>query len=232
MTLLIAIAKIIGAPGSIGFLAFSVVLGLAARRLNARFRPWTAIWFGLLIVGYVVMSLPVVANALADRVSLDKPLADLSPLRGVETLVVFDGDNRRGRVREAKRVFDEVKPRRVIVSGSDWLFDAVRQAGIPSQLAEQESRSRNTLEQLETLRHWPPHSVAVVASRLQMPRIALLARAIGVQPRLAPSWIDTEPPTMGVRLFVPTYIALRVSRDALYELMALSYYERWPPHAS
>ena len=36
--------------------------------------------------------------------------------------------------------------------------------------------------------------------------------------------IDTEPATSGWRLVVPTYYALRVSRDAIYEHAALALY--------
>jgi hypothetical protein len=43
---------------------------------------------------------------------------------------------------------------------------------------------------------------------------------------IAASAIDDEPPVSGPGLWAPTYIALRVSRDALYEHAALVYY-RW-----
>jgi hypothetical protein len=57
-----------------------------------------------------------------------------------------------------------------------------------------------------------------------MPRIAALARSAGVAPLLLPSPIDDEPPAVGVWRFVPTYIGLRTSRDAMYEHAALVYY--------
>jgi uncharacterized SAM-binding protein YcdF (DUF218 family) len=66
----------------------------------------------------------------------------------------------------------------------------------------------------------------VIASRLQMPRVAALAHSEGLDVTLIPSPTDTEPPTAGFRVFVPSYTALGVSRDALYEHAALAYY-RW-----
>jgi hypothetical protein len=52
----------------------------------------------------------------------------------------------------------------------------------------------------------------------------MLAKTVGILPELVPASIDIEPPTSGVRRFIPAYIALRVSRDALYEHAALLYY--------
>jgi hypothetical protein len=66
----------------------------------------------------------------------------------------------------------------------------------------------------------------VVASRLQAPRVWALARAMGLGILVMPSPVDDEPAASGLRAFVPSYLALRVSRDAIYEHVALAYY-RW-----
>jgi hypothetical protein len=59
-----------------------------------------------------------------------------------------------------------------------------------------------------------------------MPRVAALAQTAGLELDLLASPVDQEPPTEGVWRLVPTYLALRVSRDAIYEHAALAYY-RW-----
>jgi hypothetical protein len=86
----------------------------------------------------------------------------------------------------------------------------------------------NTREQVAWVARFfaahPNTRAALVASRLQMPRIAALVFAARLPIVLAPSPIDDEPPMSGWRRWVPTYIALRVSRDAIYEHVALRYY--------
>ena len=66
----------------------------------------------------------------------------------------------------------------------------------------------------------------MVASELQMPRVAALVRAQRLTVLLAPSPIDSEPPKAGWTSFVPRYSGLRLTRDALYERAALAYYSR------
>ena len=225
LEIFIALAKKVGGPGSIGFFNACLLVGLLIGWIGPRTRRVSRVWILLLVVAYLVLSLPIVANGIADSLTSYRPLSDLSGLKGVKTLVVLDGDNRRGRVREAKRLFDGLGPDRVIVSGGDWLFDAVRASGIPPERITAESGARTTLEQIEmldeALRSGP---LVVVASRLQMPRIARFAQEMQLPLLLAPSAIDTEPPTSGLRQVIPRYIALRVSRDALYEHAALIYY--------
>jgi hypothetical protein len=41
---------------------------------------------------------------------------------------------------------------------------------------------------------------------------------------LLPSPVDHEPAHQGWKLWLPSFAALRVSREALYELAALEYY--------
>jgi hypothetical protein len=55
-------------------------------------------------------------------------------VKEVKTLAVLDGDNRRGRVRESKRLFDAISLRRVMVSGGSWLPEAMIEAGVPATL--------------------------------------------------------------------------------------------------
>jgi hypothetical protein len=56
--------------------------------------------------------------------------------------------------------------------------------------------------------------------------VAGLVRRADLPTVLIASPVDTEPATSGWWLFVPSYYALRVSRDAIYEHAALAYYAR------
>jgi uncharacterized SAM-binding protein YcdF (DUF218 family) len=222
---IVAAAKTIGGPGSIGFFVFCALAAWSMTFVGPRGRKVGRGGLLLLVAGYAALSVPLVANQLADGATSFHPLTDLGRLAGAQTLVVLDGDNRRGRVRETKRVFDAVQPRRVIVSGSSWLHDALQEAGVPEDRIVWETRSRTTRQQLTNLRDIiGSDRTVLIASRLQMPRVAALARTLSLPILLAPSSIDTEPPTSGGWLVVPTPTALWASRDALYERVALAYY--------
>jgi hypothetical protein len=54
--------------------------------------------------------------------------------------------------------------------------------------------------------------------------MAALIRSRNCPVALLPSAVDAEPPTAGTDRFVPSYLALRLSRDAIYEHAALVYY--------
>ncbi len=226
MTLLIEAAKAIGGPGSIGLLCAVVGAGpgdsgdLAGEKCHGR------CWRRCLAL-YLILSLPPVAHRLAETLTSHQPLTDLAPLTGVRTILVLDGDNRRGRVGEAKRLFDALHPDRVVVSGETWIVDAIVEIGIPRDRITHESESRNTREQIDLLRKWPPRSVVIVASRFQMPRIVAFLGSAASDVYLAPSPADIEISTLSsIQWVIPRYSALRISRDALYELAALYYYRR------
>ena len=215
MALLIEAAKAIGGPGSIGFFVLWSMLVLVMGRLG--WRRVSRALLASLIALYLVLSLPPVAHRLAESLTGYQPLIDLTPLTGVRTILVLDGDNRRGRVGEAKRLFDVLHPDRVVVSGEPWILDALIEIGIPPDRITHESESRNTREQMDLIRRWPPRSVVIVASRFQMPRIvAFLGKAVS-DVYLAPSPADIEISTLSsIQWVIPRYSALRISRDALY----------------
>jgi uncharacterized SAM-binding protein YcdF (DUF218 family) len=227
VTLLIEAAKAIGGPGSIGFFVLWAIAALAIGRFGGRWKQISRALLWTLAALYFTLSLPPVANRLAESLTSYHPLTNLAPLAGIRTVLVLDGDNRRGRVREAKRLFDELHPDHVVVSGEPWILDALVDLGLPKERIAHESESRNTREQIELVRRWPPRSVVLVASRLQMPRIAALLGPAGNDVYLAPSPVDTELATLNsIQWLIPRYSALRISRDALYELAALRYYRR------
>lgn len=227
MPMLVSFAKVIGAPGSIGFLAFCVGLGLLMSRAGKRGRRVGRVWILLVCVLYAILSLPIVANGIAAPLTNYRPIEELRQLGRVDILVVLAGDNLVGRVREAKRMFDALQPSRIIVSGQSWLVENIVAAGIPFDHVNQESDARTTREQLVMVSQLVRSGrVMIIASRVQMPRVAALVEQMQLPVILAPSSIDIEPPASGVRLIIPAYIALRVSRDALYEHAALAYYRR------
>jgi hypothetical protein len=59
-----------------------------------------------------------------------------------------------------------------------------------------------------------------------MPRIRALTATRGLDLTLLSSPLDDEPAMEGWGRFRPSYVALRTSRDAIYEHVALVYY-RW-----
>ena len=223
-----ALLKWIGGPGSIGFLAVCCTIGLAFR--FAGLARLGRAWLLILYVVYIVIGLPIVANRVASSLSHYRPVQDRRTLQSADAIVVLHGDNVRGRVRETKDVFDATRVQLVIVSGLDDFKDLVVASGIPQQVIVQETSPSTTAEQIAAiatlLRHRGIQRPVLIASRLQMPRVAALLRHAQVDALLAPSSIDDEPPVTGIWRFVPMYIGLRVTRDALYEHAAVSYYRR------
>jgi uncharacterized SAM-binding protein YcdF (DUF218 family) len=220
--------KLVGGPGSIGFLIATTGIALFVARVWPRRRRLGHALVALLIALYVVMSLPVVSQVIVSW--LPPVRAEQVPGGSIDTLVVLDGDNRRGRLREGLRVWKEVGPRELVVSGSAWLPEHFVEEGVPGQRLLQDVSASNTREQIVWLagliaKH-PSHRIALIASTLQMPRVDGLVRWHGLNVALVPSPIDAEPPASGWLRWVPSYAALRISRDALYEVVALEYYER------
>jgi hypothetical protein len=226
---LLTAVKALGAPGSIPFLILCCLVSLLLLFVWPRSRRLARAWLGVVLVGYLMLSLPVVAGAIAGalpRVPPERVFAD-GP---VASLIVFDGDNRHGRVREAKRIYDLARPETVWLLGDAWMWDALWRAGVPYDAIKHDPATPTTRHQIAWVQKYMSGNgggrAVVVASRLQMPRIAALTETGAIAVLLAPSPADTEPGTAGLMQFVPTYYALRISRDALYEHAALVYYER------
>jgi uncharacterized SAM-binding protein YcdF (DUF218 family) len=224
---LLSVLKPIDAPGSTQFLLLCLLAGLTLgfwprhRRLARR-------WMVTVVAVYIVLALPITARAIAGaRPATSRIAADAAgPLAA---LIVFDGDNRRGRITAAATAFWYSHPAVIWVVGgdADWLYDKMPDAGIPPAVRRLDSGPRNTRDQIAWVSRYVSANAgraAVISSRLQLPRIAGLFREAGLDVPLIAAPIDTEPPVAGWQLFVPRYIALRVSRDALYEHMALAYY--------
>ena len=231
MTIL-SIVKSTMIPGSRRFLIVCLAVGLTITYAWPGTPRIGSAWLITIGVTYLVLALPWVANALANGLTPSGP-DEFRLSFAVDTLVVLDGDNRVGRVQQAQRVHQVAQPAVVHVLGEDWVVGALVRAGIPRERIAQDPGPATTRDQIawvqRLMARQPAGCTALIASRLQMPRVAALTRVIGLRVMLIPSPIDTEPPTSGVHLFVPTYVALRVSRDALYERAAIAYYtwRRW-----
>ena len=107
---------------------------------------------------------------------------------------------------------------------------ALRQAGIPPDVVHHDRSTVTTRDQIDWVQRLVDEhrertgDVTIIASRLQMPRVSALLCAGDLHAAIVSSPTDVEPPTAGPWRFVPTYGALRVSRDALYEHLSMPYY--------
>ena len=216
-------------PGSLAFLALCLTVALLLKFVFPRRRRVTRAWLAAVAVLYVLLSLPVVATAIVDRLPAI-PQFDVTAAPALEALIVFDGDNRVGRVEETMRIHRAAPGVRIIVLGEGWIPPELATRGVPDGGIVTVSRLATTRDQVSWLKTFtdgrPADRLAVVASRIQMARVVELLRAAQLAVTPAPAPIDAEPRRGGVWAVVPTYIALRASRDALYEHAALAYY-RW-----
>jgi len=216
-------------PGSIAFLVLCLLIWSGLRFGWPRNRRMARGWLIGVIALYVTLALPIVATTIVGGLPPVVP-ADLDAWSGGRTVIVLDGDNRRGRVSETLRVYRAASPQSIIVLGEPWIADALVAEGIPRPVVMTEPGPGTTRGQVgwvgRRLLTRPAEQVVLIASRLQMPRIAALVQAEGLTLGLRPAPIDREPPTTGAWQFVPTYVALRASRDAIYEHAALAFYGR------
>ena len=223
---MLSLLKWIGAPGSIGFLALCCAVGLAFRAAGGT-RLGRA-WLLAVYVLHVVAGLPIVANVVASSLSTYRPIENLAAVQSADAVIILHGDNVLGRAREAKRIFDATGAPIVLVSGGPDFAGYVVANGIPADRLVADDTASNTFDQIVNVTRFVRErhlkKPVLIASRLQMPRIAALVHAAGLQILLAPSPIDDEPPVTGIRQFLPVYKALRVTGDATYELVALRYY--------
>jgi hypothetical protein len=226
--MLLTALKAIDAPGSVPFLVIAVALGVVTLYVWPRNRRVGRAWLMGVAAAYLVLSLPWVAQGLSAQRVMASLAHDAVP--ALDTLFVLDGDNREGRVRKAVAVFRATNPREVWVVGNLWLLDPLLQAGIPWERLRHDEMAETTRDQVRRIHERVLRAgvgrAGIVASRLQMPRVVALARKEGLQVLLMASPADTEPATSGLGLFVPSYAALGISRDAIYERAALAYY-RW-----
>ena len=221
---------IVTAGGNMAFFnaILAIAIGLIVIYVWPKRRRLGMIWVIGVCAIYAIMALPVTAQAITNRLP-SITIREATPVP-VALLIVLDGDNRRGRAVIAQRILASTQPKAVWVLGSSWMIDPLLQAGVPDMVARHNPTAANTREQMRQVAAMSakaaPGRTVVVASRLQVARVAALAAALNTNPDIVSAPVDDEPPTQGWRRFLPTYIALRVSRDALYEHAALWWYAR------
>lgn len=222
-----SIVKAIGGPGSIGFLALScsvgILLAYAWPKRSAIGRSWL---LGTLLL-YGVLAFPFVAHSLAESLPPVRS-TNLTSVGTLDELILLSGDNEDGRVAETLDAWRTVKPDLILVLGDEVLAQRLAAAGIPATHIRQNDVPASTRAQMEwvaaQMRARPVHAVGVIASRLQMPRVIELARMNALNLLFLSSPLDYNVPTSGVWSVVPSYRALELSRDALYERAAFGYY--------
>jgi hypothetical protein len=220
------VLKAIGPPGSLQFFLLAMAVGLAIGFLWPRRRRLGLAWLMTVVGGYALLGWPPVARTILDGLPASVPPV-VEYIDALDVLVVFDGDNRRGRVRAVEQIAAATPPGGLHVVGSPLILREM-----PGTLRERVTHhhAATTRDQIawvhDLIVRSPTTRIGIVVSRIQAPRTsALSARAVPGVPLIA-SPLDTELPTTGLRRFLPSYAALCVSRDALYEHAALSYY-RW-----
>jgi uncharacterized SAM-binding protein YcdF (DUF218 family) len=224
----VRLLKMIGLPGSFRFLYFGLGIGVLML-IFKRTRRLGRVMLIAMAGAYLILSLPVVANAIAGPGT--EPAAPVSSYGRIDEVFVIEGDNYEGRAAIAAELTAVAKPHTVWVVGGVELSYALLARGIPPALWRQPPGfSRTTRAQIQWIkssvdRTRPPRA-AIVTSRLQAPRVLALARQEHLDIVIVPAPLTDEPARSGVGLWLPSRAGLALSREALYERFALVYYRR------
>jgi uncharacterized SAM-binding protein YcdF (DUF218 family) len=239
VTWILRAIKSIGGPGSFGFFLFSAVIGLALM-IPKRTRRLGRLLVVLLTVCYLTLSIPAVSHSLAAQAgSPDYEAASITG--GLDDLFVLEGDNNTARAVVASKVAAATKPRKLWVLGGKFLRDELIATGYPASLVPDvdgrpgnspawNASARTTREQMllvgRLMQETGGKRAAVIVSRLQAMRTRGLAQRLGLDVLVIPAPVDHEPPISGTPRWMPSFAGLLLSRDALYEMLALAYYRR------
>jgi uncharacterized SAM-binding protein YcdF (DUF218 family) len=223
--------KQIGAPGSISLLVVCAAIGLLLRFAWPRRSRVARVWLVLVGGMYLLLAWPPVADGIARLLpAVPTAVAPSTPGR-IDTLVVFDGDNRRARALAGVEVNAAAHPSAIWVLGNGWLVEPMSAGGVPRDRIWHDAEMATTRDQMARLQRLISERptttrLAVIVSRFQAPRVAGLLEAQNMTVALIASPSDRESPPSGLARFVPSYTALRNSREALYEVAAVWYYRR------
>jgi uncharacterized SAM-binding protein YcdF (DUF218 family) len=222
------ILKTIGGPGSLGFLVVGAAVGSLLLYWKRTRRLGRALL--LMLAGiYLILSLPVVAQLLAGPGT--ERAAPLSSYGKLGEIFVIDGDNYRSRAVTTAELAAVAKPDVVWFLGGVDLGYELLANGLPPKLWRRTgSAARTTRDQILWIKgsidRTRAEPAAVVASRLQAPRVLALARHEQLNVLVIPAPLDDEPPASGFRFWLPSLSGLANSREALYERLAVLYYRR------
>jgi uncharacterized SAM-binding protein YcdF (DUF218 family) len=216
-------------PGSIAFLVLGLVCGLALWCFLPRFRSRISAAPIVLMCCYLVLSLPSTANLLADSLYRHSSVTRPDDARGAQVVLVLQGDHEQLRVAETIRLYQLLHPAWVIVSANAApIRNALLAAGLPKNQVIWEYQSQTTrqqaLEMAGGLRSRHVGRVVLVASPIHMPRALAACERAGID--AIPS-VSTRPHSglpRGFRGLVRRFEALTLSRESLYEHLALRWY--------
>ena len=201
--------------------------GLAWIYIWPRKRRSGWLFLGAVLASHLVLALPVVAAGVANRLPVVVSPSD-AEIREIRMLFVFDGDNRWGRLREVQRVYQLAEPERIVLLGRLSVYKDLLLMPIPRDRLAHDTSSFNTESQVrrvqELLRRGAHPHAAIIASRLQAPRVQRFVTESGLDVLVLPAGLDVELPMHGWSRWRPALSALAVTRDAIYELAALRYY--------
>jgi uncharacterized SAM-binding protein YcdF (DUF218 family) len=194
-----------------------------------RFRFWISAVLLVLACCYLVLSLPLTANLLAESLYRQSSVRRPHDAQSAQAVLVLQGDHEQLRVEETIRLYQRLHPAWVIVAANAApIRNALVAAGLPKNQVIWEYQSRTTREQaLEMaafLRSRHLGRVVLVASPIHMPRALAACERAGID--AIPS-VSARPHTglpRGLRGLVPRLEALTLSKESLYEHLALRWY--------
>jgi uncharacterized SAM-binding protein YcdF (DUF218 family) len=227
VSLLISAAKTIGGPGSLRLLVILLLLGLVWMYAWPKRPRSGASLVAIVLAAYLVMALPITADVVVRKLPQAPERSD-AEIAEIQTLFIFDGDNRFGRLREFQRIYALAHPSQIFLLGRLSVYKDLLLMDIPRQSLHHDDSSSNTWSQIERVRallaEAPRGRAFILVSRLQYPRVDSFVRAAGLPVLVTPAPLDDELPASGPGRWLPSLSALAVTRDALYELTALRYY--------
>jgi uncharacterized SAM-binding protein YcdF (DUF218 family) len=234
------ILKVTFAPGSLPGLVVLLGAGFVLLRFRST-RRLARVWIAVVVALYLVLSLPFTAHLLAEGLQGSyEPLAssprdtpgEVSPaaarLDPPFAVVVFDGDHADSRVQETARLYRQLGPAWVVVSGDDEMYEGLVRDGVPPGRVVRETAATTTREQalavVPILRRLAIDRFVLVASSIHIRRAAGAVRATGLRPLPSPSdGVRHRRPFTAAELS-PEWRALRLSEESLYEYGALALY--------
>src|SRR5687768_9109569 len=143
---MLAILKWIAVPGSISCLAVCSAIGLVLVSVSPRLRSFGRGWLASVYVTYLVLGLPVTANAIIGRLPQIPPSASESS-DTADTLFVLGGDNARGRVARTLGLYATGAPQLIFLSARQWELEELLAAGVPRARIHLDETARNTRDQ-------------------------------------------------------------------------------------
>jgi uncharacterized SAM-binding protein YcdF (DUF218 family) len=215
-------------PGSLSFLFLALSSGALTMVVWKRGRRIVRGSLLALALTYLVLACPWTAHRLASGL-IDGAAAAPIEAGSRTAVAVLEGDHGFARIQEAARLYHQLHPRWLIVSGDAEFRDELIRADVPEERLLWDDHPVSTRQQALNLRRLVDEhgidDVILVASPLHMPRAQRACEAAGVHVRPSPSTLPhLRLPRSGLRSFIPSREALRFSWETLYEYLGLVYY--------